>query len=75
MRMASIDIKRAYFYAPVRREVYIKIPAEDFEVGDEGRVARLRLSLYGTRDAAQNWAAEYTKQLEKIGFVKGCASP
>ena len=39
--------------------VYIEIPFEDFERGDKGKVARLNVSLYGTRDAAQNWAKEY----------------
>ena len=43
----SNDIKRAYFYAPSTRPVYIKIPAEDMEEGDEGRVGVLNLSLYG----------------------------
>ena len=38
-------------------------------------VGKLNLSLYGTRDAAQNWAATYTKQLLEIGFEAGKASP
>ena len=53
-RFAVIDIKRAYFYAPAKRQVFIEIPEEDKEAGDEDRVGRLQLSLYGTRDAAQN---------------------
>jgi hypothetical protein len=55
-RVMSMDVRRAYFYAKATRPVYIEIPIEDFEPGDEGKVARLNLSLYGTRDAAQNWA-------------------
>jgi hypothetical protein len=75
VRLATIDIKRAYFYAKARRDVYVKIPDEDMEPGDENRVAKLRLSLYGTRDAAQNWAREYGSHLCSIGFEKGKASP
>ena len=56
LRIATVDIKRAYFYAPVRREVYIKIPEEDLLPGEENMVGRLKMSMYGTRDAAQNWA-------------------
>ena len=74
-RILSIDIKRAYFYAPAERPVYIEIPVEDYEPGDEGMVGKLMLSLYGTRDAAQNWAKEYTSYLEDIGFTTGAASP
>ena len=70
-----MDIKRAYVYAPARRPVYIEIPIEDWEPGDEGKVAMLNLSLYGTRVAAQNWACEYTESLRKLGFATGAASP
>ena len=38
-------------------------------------VARLNLSLYGTRDAAQNWAVTLTQFLNERGFVTGRASP
>ena len=71
----STDVKRAYFYAPATRPVFIKIPAEDREPGDEDMVGRLNLSLYGTRDAAMNWSATYTDFLTKIGFTTGNASP
>ena len=33
----SNDVKRAYFYAPATRPIYIRIPDEDKEVGDEGQ--------------------------------------
>ena len=33
------------------------------------------LSMYGTRDAAQNWEAEYSGFLISIGFKQGIASP
>ena len=38
-------------------------------------VAQLNLSLYGTRDAAQNWTKEYTRVLSAAGFTAGKASP
>ena len=54
LRILSIDVKRAYFYAPATRPIFIEIPLEDRQPEDEGFVAQLNLSLYGTRDAAQN---------------------
>ena len=45
------------------------------EPGDEGKVGKLNLSLYGTRDAAQNWADTYTRLLKSLGFKVGMASP
>ena len=71
----SNDVKRAYFYAPATRPVYISIPAEDHEPGDQNMVGKLNLSLYGTRDAAMNWAAKFTTFLNGIGFQTGAASP
>ena len=49
----------------------MKIPKEDLEEGDENKIARLKLRLYGTRDAAVNWTTTYMEFLVGIGFVKG----
>ena len=51
-KLDFIDISRAYFHAESRRPVYIKLPQEAYA---SGMVGRLKKSLYGTRDAAQNW--------------------
>jgi len=67
----AVDIKRAYFYAPATRPIYIVIPDEDWEPGDEAKVGKLNLSLYGTRDAAANWVMAYTKVLKEAGFTVG----
>ncbi len=69
------DVRRAYFYAPTTRPIFITIPAEDREPGDEDMVGQLNLSLYGTRDAAINWAKTYTEFLVSAGFEAGKASP
>ena len=36
---------------------------------------KLKKSMYGTRDAAQNWEHAYVEQLEKLGFKRGLATP
>ena len=48
---------------------------EEWEPGDEMKVAKLNLGLYGTGDAAQNWTEEYTKKLVDLGFTAGVATP
>ena len=53
-RILAVDVKRAYSYAPAKMPLFIELPVEDRLPGDEGSVAQLNLSLYGTRDAAQN---------------------
>ena len=57
--------------APATRPIYIAIPEQDREPGDENRVGMLNLSLYGTRDAAANWVTAYTAVLTKVGFTVG----
>ena len=48
------DMSRAYFYAECTRAMYVEIPKEDPDA-DPDMLGRLRLCLYGTRDAAVNW--------------------
>ena len=69
------DISLAFFHARVERDVYVQLPEEDKEVGDDNMCGKLRPSMYGTRDAAQNWYKEYSQQLIGIGFTQGKASP
>ena len=53
--MLVMDVKRAFLYAPVTREVFIELPVEALGPGEEGMIGRLLKSMYGTRDAPQNW--------------------
>ena len=69
------DVSRAFFHAKACREVYVQLADEDKVPGDEGKCGKLNYSMYGTRDAAQNWAKEYADMLVNIGFTQGRASP
>ena len=53
----------------------IKIPDENWEPSDEGRVARLKLSHYGTRDAANHWSKNCMQVMLSLGFEVGQGSP
>ena len=75
LQMMYADVSRAYFYAKAIRPVYVNLPEEDREDGDEGLCGRLRMSMYGTRDAALNWATEYTQTLLDDGFLQGKSNP
>ena len=69
------DVSRASFHAKARREVYVQFAGEDKLLGDENKCARLNYSMYGIRDAAQNWVNEYADMLVSIGFTQGKAFP
>lgn len=70
-----LDVSRAFFYAKAERPVFVRIPDEDYEPGDEGTRGRLLMSMYGTRDAAVNWHNGCVEALEKFGMRRGAASP
>ena len=39
------------------------------------KVGRLRMSLFGTRDAAMNWQEEVAREMLKAGFRRGRYNP
>ena len=69
------DVSRVFFHARATREVYVQIPEEDQKEGEGKLCGKLNFSMYGTRDAAQNWQAEYSQRLVDNGFKQGIATP
>ena len=67
------DVARAFFEAPAMRNICIEIPKEDLSGADRrhDKVGHLRMSLYGTRDAAMNWQDDVAKEMHKLGFKRG----
>ena len=72
LKLDFIDVRRAFFHAPCRREVYVDLSEEDAEPGMCGL---LQMAMYGTRDAPQNWEFEYTDFMTSCGFTQGKATP
>ena len=60
------DVKKAYFYAPATRDVYVELPPERAQ---PGMSAKPHKSAYGTRDAALNWTQAYSDVLHGMGFT------
>ena len=71
------DVARAFFEAPAIRDICVEIPTEDLTPEDarHDKVGHLRMSLYGTRDAAMNWQEEVARELRKIAFQRGVYNP
>ena len=69
------DAKKANFYAPATRKVFVKLSDEDRGPGEERTCGLLQKSLYGTWGMAHNWAVAYTAVLDKLGFEKGATFP
>ena len=69
----ALDVVRAYLFRP-HNASDLPITAEDRMPEYAGLVTKLNLSLYGTRDAANNWTQTYTALLGQLCFYagKGC---
>lgn len=50
MKLEFIDIKKAYYAAPVRKNLYVQLPERD---RTDGMCGKLLNAMPGTRDAAQ----------------------
>ena len=72
--MMHTEISRAYFHAPCKEEKYVELPPEMWS-GRCPVYGPLRVSLYGTRDAAANWEDAYVKVLQEHQFDRGVACP
>ena len=71
-KVGFYDVRRAYFPAKARREVFVRLPAEDHT---EGMCGKLVKAMYGTRDAAQDWERKYNDVLARLGIVCGRSNP
>ena len=71
------DVSRAFFEAPVRRHICVELPEEELTEEDRRRgvVGKLRMSLYGTRDASVNFQQEVRRFMVGIGFRPGGYNP
>lgn len=69
-----IDDVRACFNAFSLAPTFVEMCEEDFEEGDDNRCGELRVSMYGTRPAAQNWQRCFTELLVGQGFAVTQAS-
>lgn len=72
--LGFLDVKRAHFYSKATREIYVEIPEEGKEPGEDV-VGRLLRSLYGTRDAPLNWEITIREEMMKLGFIQGKSNP
>ena len=69
--VALVDVRRAYIYALARRRVFVELPPEDYQPGDEHMCGL----LYGTRDTAQNCEEELMSTLSDLKLTRGIACP
>ena len=71
--VALVDVRSAHFYAPSRRRVFVELPPDDCQAGDEHMCGLLQYGLHGNRNAAQNWEEEFASTLSDLKLTRGIA--
>ena len=75
MVMGAFDISRAHFMPKCQRELYVELPEEDRQPGEEDHVGRLNRGMYGFRDASNAWMKGWQNLLAEGGYQVGLANP
>ncbi|XP_074293736.1 uncharacterized protein LOC141620880 [Silene latifolia] len=64
----QMDVHNAFLHGDLVEEVYMRLPP-GFGHGLQGKVCRLRKSLYGLRQAPRCWYAKLAQALHSYGFA------
>jgi hypothetical protein len=67
-RVHHMDIKSAFLNGDLKDEVYVHQPSGFAIPGMEGKVLRLRKTLYGLRQAPRAWNVKLDSTLKGMGF-------
>src|SRR5580693_1296985 len=66
----GLDIKTAFLYGELNKELYMEQP-EGFKIkGQERKVMRLKRTIYGLKQAALAWWKALDKSMSQLGFTR-----
>ncbi|XP_074297693.1 uncharacterized protein LOC141628447 [Silene latifolia] len=65
----QMDVRNAFLHGDLSNEFYMRLPP-GYSKGKEGKVCRLRKSLYGLRQAPRCWFAKLGSSLRTYGFIQ-----
>jgi hypothetical protein len=63
-----MDVKSVFLNSDLKEEVYVHQPPGFAIPGNEGKVLRLRKTLYGLRQATRAWNTKLDSTLKGMGF-------
>lgn len=71
----QVDVKGAFFYWKMDKEVYERQPKGFEEPGKEGHLWRLLSAMYGLKQESMIWGHTLTTDLKEVGFSNSPACP
>ena len=66
----QLDIKNAFLNGKLEEEVFMDIPP-GFSEGNEGKVCKLKKSLYGLKQSPRAWFDRFTRVVKGQGYNQG----
>ena len=74
-KLMVMDVKCAFLYGKMRRNIYIELPTQDERYGDKNLVGKLVKAMYGTRDAPQIWGDLVQETMTSLGMQSSMIQP
>jgi len=67
--LSGLDVRNAYLYGELNKEIYMEQPEGFHAQGKERYVLQLHHALYGLKQAGLAWWQALKKSMEELGFV------
>ena len=64
----QLDVKNAFLHGDLKEEVYMEIPPGLNTAETEGKVLRLRKSLYGLKQSPRAWFDRFKRAMLAMGY-------
>jgi hypothetical protein len=71
--LLQLDVKNAFLHGDLHEEVYMEIPLGFNSKETEGKVCRLRKSLYGLKQSPRAWFGRFRKEICSMGYQQSNA--
>jgi hypothetical protein len=72
-KLFQLDVKNAFLHGELQEEVYMEIPPGFNTRETEGKVCKLRKSLYGLKQSPRAWFGRFRKEICLMGYQQSNA--
>ena len=66
--LLQYDIKNAFLYGDLKEEIYMQMPPGYENEATQGKVCRLKRSIYGLKQSPRAWFGKFSQVLKSLGY-------